>query len=112
MRAGSGRSVRLLRNAYSRMLSLLGHIFVKSLWSGALKLPILGLFDDFALSKMAKSCGKVSGRDSGSLDLTMSGEVRIVFLVAPNGSERSEKLGSREHGAERLSKTCEIFVCA
>ena len=45
-------------------------------------------------------------------DLTMLGEVRIVFLVAPNGSERSEKLGSRKHGAERLSKTCEKFVCA
>ena len=45
-------------------------------------------------------------------DLTMLGEVRIVFLVAPNGSERSEKLGSRKHGAKRLSKTCETFVCA
>ena len=37
-------------------------------------------------------------------DLTMFGELRIVFLVAPNGSERSEKLGSRKHGAKRLSK--------
>ena len=37
-----------------------------------------------------------------ALDLTMLAEVRIVFLVAPNGSERSEKLGSRKHGANRL----------
>ena len=28
--------------------------------------------------------------------------MRIVFLVAPNGSERSEILGSRKHGANRL----------
>ena len=32
----------------------------------------------------------------------MLGQVRIVFLVAPNGSERSEMLGSRKHGANRL----------
>ena len=43
----------------------------------------------------------------GCHDLTVRLEVRIVFLVAPNGSEQSEELRSRKHGAERLSKTCE-----
>ena len=36
------------------------------------------------------------------LDLTMGKQVRKVLLVAPNGSERSEMLGSRKHGASRL----------
>jgi hypothetical protein len=62
--------------------------------------------------KMAVFCENVPCGDVTWLDLTMFKEVRIVFLVAPNGSERSEKLGSRKHGAKRLSKTCEIFVCA
>ena len=31
-------------------------------------------------------------RGSKSLDLTIGGQVRKVLLVAPNGSERSEKL--------------------
>ena len=38
----------------------------------------------------------------GTYDLTMPSNLRIVFLVAPNGSELSEKLGSRKHGANRL----------
>ena len=57
-------------------------------------------------------CRKVVRSEVIALDLTMSEEVRIVFLVAPNGSERSEKLGSRKHGANRLLKTYERFVCA
>ena len=61
---------------------------------------------------MAKFCEKATHGYAMSLDLTMSGEVRIVFLVAPNGSERSEKLGSRKHGAKHLSRTHKIVVCA
>ena len=42
---------------------------------------------------MARFCEKATHGYAMLLDLTMSGEVRIVFLVAPNGSERSETLG-------------------
>ena len=51
--------------------------------------------------------GKASGRRADRYDLTVRSDMRIVFLVAPNGSEQSEELRSRKHGAERLSKTCE-----
>ena len=34
--------------------------------------------------------------------MTVRSDMRIIFLVAPNGSERSEMLGSRKHGANRL----------
>ena len=47
-------------------------------------------------------CGKASGRRADRYDLTVRSDMRIVFLVAPNGSERSEMLGSRKHGANRL----------
>ena len=46
--------------------------------------------------------GKASGRRADRYDLTVRSDMRIVFLVAPNGSERSEMLGSRKHGANRL----------
>ena len=49
----------------------------------------------------------MSHGDTKLLNLTALEEVRIVFLVAPNGSEQSEELRSRKHGAEHLSKTCE-----
>ena len=112
MFAADGRDVWPLKPTYSQTLSLLGHIFVKSLWSGALKLPILARSEHVRSKKSLRFCEKLGVAASVALDLTMSEEVRIVFLVAPNGSERSEKLGSRKHGAEHLSKTCEIFVCA
>ena len=56
---------------------------------------------------MAEFRGLSSWGGGGRHDLTVRLEVRIVFLVAPNGSEQSEELRSRKHGAERLSKTCE-----
>ena len=46
--------------------------------------------------------GKASGRRADRYDLTVRSDMRIVSLVAPNGSERSEMLGSRKHGANRL----------
>ena len=67
--------------------------------------------------------GKASGRRADRYDLTVRSDMRIVFLVAPNGSERSEMLGSRKHGANRLLSVrglccvgvvCEldsVFVC-
>ena len=68
--------------------------------------------------------GKASGRRVDRYDLTVRSDIRIVFLVAPNGSERSEMLGSRKHGANRLLSVrgaldcvgvvCEldsVFVC-
>ena len=51
---------------------------------------------------MAEFRGMSSWGGGGRHDLTVRLEVRIVFLVAPNGSERSEMLGSRKHGANRL----------
>ena len=99
---GSGGGVGALSSAYSPMLRLLEHIFMKSLWSGALKSPILGIFGRLRQGRSLQSGGKLSSCTSVALDLTLSGVVRIVFLVAPNGSERSEMLGSRKHGANRL----------
>ena len=63
---------------------------------------------------MAESCGKCSLGKRRCRDLTACSEVRIVFLVAPNGSERSGKLKSRKHGAKHLSKRAEnlrVFDC-
>ena len=91
---------------------MLGHISRKSLWSAALNLSILGPVGTVKREEMAGFCENAPRANAVLLDLTMSGEVRIVFLVAPNGSERSEKLGSRKHGAKHLSKACEILVCA
>ena len=91
---------------------MLGHISPKSLWSAALNLLILSSVGTAKREKMARFCEKATHGYAMLLDLTMFGEVRIVSLVAPNGSERSEKLGSRKHGAKRLSKTREILVCA
>ena len=91
---------------------MLGHILPKSLWSAALNLLNLSSMGTAKREKMARFCEKATHGYAMLLDLTMSGEVRIVFLVAPNGSERSEKLGSRKHGAKHLSKTCEIIVRA
>jgi len=77
-------------------------------------MKIVEKWPDVALN-LAENRGilrKCVPRGPKSLDLTIDEQVRKVLLVAPNGSERSEKLGSRKHGAEHLSKSCEIFVCA
>jgi len=61
-----------------------------------------GRFVGKNLLQSPKSCGKTSGRRADRYDLTVRSDMRIIFLVAPNGSERSEMLGSRKHGANRL----------
>ena len=61
-----------------------------------------GRFVGKNLLQSPKFRGKASGRRADRYDLTVHSDMRIVFLVAPNGSERSEMLGSRKHGASRL----------
>ena len=56
--------------------------------------------------------GKASGRRTDRYDLTVRSDMRIVFLVAPNGSERSEMLGSRKHGANRTIECAWLVLCA
>ena len=58
-------------------------------------MKIVEKWPDVALN-LAENRGilrKCVSRGSKSLDLTIGGQVRKVLLVAPNGSERSEKLG-------------------
>ena len=43
------------------------------------------------------------------LDLTMGKQVRKVLLVAPNGSERSEKLGRGNLARNTFRKLCRFF---
>ena len=61
-----------------------------------------GRFVGKNLLRSLEFCGKASGGRAGCYDLTVRSDVRIVFLVAPNGSDRSEMLGSWKHGASRL----------
>ena len=61
-----------------------------------------GYFVGKNLLRSLEFCGKASGGRAGCYDLTVRSDVRIVFLVAPNGSDRSEMLGSWKHGASRL----------
>ena len=48
-------------------------------------------------------------RGPKSLDLTNGGQVRKVLLVAPNGSERSEKLGRGNLARNTFRKLCRFF---
>ena len=52
---------------------------------------------------------KCVSRGAQSLDLTIGGQVRKVLLVAPNGSERSEKLGRGNLARNTFRKLCRFF---
>ncbi len=53
--------------------------------------------------------GKASGRRADRYDLTVRSDMRIVFLVAPNGSERSEKLDRGNLARNTFRKLCRFF---